>query len=83
MNAKTIRLIVIALLLLLLPLLLSSPALAEEAKTLDLDHLTPGSVPLEEGFLSANEYKDDTIHVTWEEQTYNKQLCHIIRIKIE
>jgi len=82
MNAKTIRLIVIALLLLLLPLLLSSPALAEEAKSLDLDHLTPGSKPLEEGFLSANEYKDDTIHVTWEEQTYNKQLCHIIRIKI-
>ncbi|MBQ2947765.1 MAG: hypothetical protein IJD94_02165, partial [Clostridia bacterium] len=73
------RLICITLLL----MTMVSCALAEGKKALDLDHLTPGSVPLEEGFLSANEYKDDTIHVTWEEQTYNKQLCHIIRIKIE
>lgn len=79
---KQLRWAAVALFLLLLPLLLSSPALAEE-KSLPLDQLVPGSAPLEEGFLSATEYQDDTIHVTTEEVIYKKLPCHIVRIKIE
>ncbi|MDO5297848.1 MAG: phosphodiester glycosidase family protein [Clostridia bacterium] len=82
MNRTILRLIAIALFLLLLPLLISSPALAEAGK-LPLDQLVPGSTPLAEGYLSDTEYLDDTIHVTTEEQIVGKLPCHIVRIKIE
>ena len=81
MNRTALRRILIALFLLLLPLLLSSPALAEPG-VLPLDQLVPGSALLEEGFLSETEYLDDTIHVTTEEQMVGKLPCHIVRIRI-
>lgn len=79
---KQLRWIAVALFILLLPLLLSSPALAQ-GKALPLDHLVPGSVPLAEGFLSETEYLDDTIHVTTEERMVGKLPVHIVRIKIQ
>lgn len=81
MYRTMLRWAAIALLLLLLPLLLSSPALAESG-ALPLDHLIGGNSPLAEGFLSDTEYRDDTIHVTTEEQVVNGLTCHIVRIKI-
>ena len=62
-NANRIRWIIAVLMLLALPLLISSPAVAE-VKPLGLDMSVHGREINPDGWLSKNEYQDESIHVT-------------------
>lgn len=65
---------------LLLMCLLCAAAAAEIAP-IPLDAKT-GTPPLEEGYLSATEYQDESIHVTLEQYEVESTICHVARVKI-
>ncbi len=73
--------IVCALMLCGLAFLISSPALAEVVP-LDIDQTVPGNPAKESGWISDEEYEDESIHVTTEHSTVGKVKTSIVRIKI-
>ncbi len=73
--------IVCALMLCCLAFLIASPALAE-VTPLDLDQTVPGNPAKEDGWLSDEEYQDESIHVTVEHSTVGKVKTSIVRVKI-
>lgn len=81
MKLRTLRWVLAAVMLVGMALLISSPAEAEIIP-LPLDQTVPGNPPVEGGYLSETEYKDESIHVTVEHQTVKKVKCSIVRIKI-
>ena len=81
MNKNWIRWALVAVLLAMLPLFLSSPAIAEVAP-LPLDHTVPGNPAVESGWIGEEEYQDPSIHVTVEHQKVKGLPCSIVRIKI-
>ncbi len=81
MKGNVIRWILVGVLLVGMTLLISSPALAE-VTPLALDQTVPGNPAKAEGWLSENEYQDESIHVTVEHETVKKVKCSIVRIKI-
>jgi exopolysaccharide biosynthesis protein len=73
--------IICALMLCSLAFLISSPALAEVVP-LDTDQTVPGNPAKEDGWISDEEYEDESIHVTTEHSTVGKVKTCIVRIKI-
>lgn len=81
MKGNAVRWVIVGLMLLLLPCLISSPALAE-VEPLPLNHLTPGKPPKADGYLSETEYQDESIHALVSTPTYLDVLCHVIDVTI-
>ncbi len=73
--------IVCGLMLCCLAFLIASPALAE-VTPLDLDQTVPGNPAKEDGWLSDEEYQDESIHVTVEHSNVGKVKTSIVRVKI-
>lgn len=73
--------IVCGLMLCCLAFLIASPALAE-VTPLDLDQTVPGNPAKEDGWLSDEEYQDESIHVTVEHGNVGKVKTSIVRVKI-
>lgn len=73
--------IVCGLMLCCLAFLIASPALAE-VTPLDLDQIVPGNPAKEDGWLSDEEYQDESIHVTVEHSNVGKVKTSIVRVKI-
>lgn len=73
--------IVCGLMLCCLAFLIASPALAEVIP-LDLDQTVPGNPAKEDGWLSDEEYQDESIHVTVEHSNVGKVKTSIVRVKI-
>ena len=73
--------IVCGLMLCCLAFLIASPALAE-VPPLDLDQTVPGNPAKEDGWLSDEEYQDESIHVTVEHSNVGKVKTSIVRVKI-
>ena len=86
-RANVIRWVLTALMLLAMCLCVASPALADVVP-LPLDQMVPGNPAREDGWLSEDEYQDESIHVTVEHQDVKlkgmpkKVNCSIVRIKI-
>ena len=83
MKKSSIRWVLIAILLAVLALTVSSPALAE-IKPLPLDQTVPGYPAQKDGWSGEQgyNYQDESITVTTEFQKHNKVQCSIVRIKI-
>lgn len=81
MNKNIFRWIAAAALLVLIPLFLSSPAVAEVVP-LPLEQTVPGNPAIESGWVSEEEYHDPSIDVTTEHQMVKKLPTSIVRIKI-
>lgn len=85
MKAHWIRWMAAILLLLTLPFLVSSPAMAA-VEPLPLDQLVPGNPLQKTGILAdtkdKKEYQDESIHVTVDFQVAHKVTCSIARITV-
>ncbi len=87
MKPAYLRILVSILLLCALALLISSPALAEIVP-IPLDMKAHGAPAREEGWISENEYKDESIHVVYETRRWKAKsskeetICRWIRVKI-
>lgn len=87
MKANLIRWAVVGLMLLSLTVMVSSPALAE-VTPLPLDQTVPGAPAAKDGWLSENEYKDESIHMVMEVVNFKPESskaavdCHTVRVKI-
>ena len=86
-RANIIRWIITALMLLAMCVCIASPALADVVP-LPLEQTVPGNPAKADGWLSENEYLDESIHVTVEQDTVKlkgmpkKVKCSIVRITI-
>lgn len=78
----TIRWVLTVLMLLALALTVSSPALAE-VKPLDLDQTVPGRPAQAGGWISENEYEDESMHVTVRHDKVGKVKTSIVEITIQ
>jgi len=80
-KGNVLRWILIAIMILSLPFIVTSPAVAE-IQALDLDQTVPGNPTIESGWSDEENYEDPSITVTTEHMKVGKLPVSIVRIKI-